>query len=852
MFADSASGAPARCLALHALAVSCMQLGRLAEARRCVNAGLVLATEARLPARLAELQATSALLWFHAEAPDRALQELDRAVARAPRASLATLRGQRAHLLFRLGRFEEGLAETERALAGDVGGGPTAAPTLGRDPDTVTARILTNRALACAYRGRHPEALTDLERSLGLYRGAGAEALVAQTLHNLAFVAGRAGDVPRAQRLYDEARAAYERLGLPLHQLMVDCAELHAEARLIPEAKAALAAAADALSAAGFGADAADAKLALAEACLAAGDPQGALAAAEEAGAAFARQGRASWEALAHEVAARVLREELEAAGDWRRFAASARASARALRLAGWPAEALQVGVAGARTALFAGTVGVETAGLAMAQRVLAEVGSPDLRSADRLAAAHAEALELLTAGDAEAALVAIRAGLDAPTEAVPGSDRSAIAALRRPGAPAMAETAAAIALRTGSPDRVLEWAERSRRLGDHMLRRAGMPLDAVLENLGPRTLVEFVAVLGTVHAVVVSEQRLDLVHCGRLDRLAEPCAELLFGLRRIVSVGASRADAATSTAMWTVLRRALSCLDRMLGRVFGGEGAHTSADLREVVVVPTGPLHAVPWGLLPSFAERSVTVARSALACPRPHRIRTRGVLLVAGPGPASADEEVERLSQVWHRGSNSAVRVLTGSAASREAVLDASGRADVVHLATHGRFRADSPAMSLLDLSDGPITLHELARGRPIPECLVLSACDAGRFGSEAHGLADGDGIASVLDPGPGETAFTIASVTPVMDRVMPAIAVRLHERLAAGDSPPDALTAARRATASVGSEDERLAAASLVCHGATGPPDGATSAVPTALRARSGGLPGAASFWLGESSA
>jgi tetratricopeptide (TPR) repeat protein len=850
--ADRSTRPEARCLALHALAVSCMQLGRLAEARRCVSAGVALAEEAQLHGRLAELQATSALLWFHAEAPDRALAELDRAAAGAPLGSVATLRGQRAHLLFRLGRFEAGLAETERALAA-VPDQPPAVPAdaaMGRDPGTVTARILTNRALALAYRGRGADAVADLERALGLYRAAGADALAAQALHNLAFVAGRAGDFPRARRLYDEALADYERLGLPLHQLMVDRAALFAEARLIPEAQAALAAAAEALSDAGYGADAAEALLALAEACIAGGDHGGAIVAAGEASRAFTRQSRPSWGALAAELEARVRREELEAAGDWRGVAASARSSASSLQKAGWPAEAVEAALAGARAALFgSGRLAEGAPDVDLGRAILADLGAADLRGAERLAAAHVEVLDRLATGDTGAALAAARDALCGSVDIgrpaappAPVSERAAIAALRRPVAASLSESALAIALRDGSPDLVFEWAERRRHLGLRRPLARRVRLDGLQRTLGDRILIELVAVFGSLHAVVVSADGADLVDCGPLDRLAEHCAELLFSLRRLVSPGARRTDAATSQAMWTVLRRSLDAVDRALGSAVGSAGGAQRASGREVVVVPAGPLHALPWGLLPSLGDRTVTVAPSAAACPLEHPLprpqpggTARRVTLVAGPGVASADEEVEKLAELWQRGSNAEVTVLTGSAASSAGVVAAAARSDVAHLAVHGRLRADSPSMSSLELADGPITLHELARGGSLPRCLVLSACDAARAENGSRELADGESLGSVLEPPPGGTSFAIASVAPVVDRVMPTVAAALHERLVEGQAPPAALAAARRALRWAGSKDERLAGSSFVCHGATSPPP----------------LPGITGSRLGESS-
>ncbi len=57
--------------------------------------------------------------------------------------------------------------------------------------------------------------------------------------------------------------------------------------------------------------------------------------------------------------------------------------------------------------------------------------------------------------------------------------------------------------------------------------------------------------------------------------------------------------------------------------------------------------------------------------------------------------------------------------------AALDGAG---LVHIASHGDFRADSPMFSSLRMVDGPLTVHDLERLRSAPHRLVLSACESG----------------------------------------------------------------------------------------------------------------------------
>ncbi len=404
----------ARCTAFRAAALACIQLGELDEARQQVTAGLAIASSTPLPRQLGELQATSALLWFHAELPDRALNELDAALdgleardtldRETALEAAAPLYGQRAHLLFRLGRYEEGLADTDRALA-------TLSGSRAGGTETIEARVLSNRAIAHIYRGCYAPAMVDLARALDLHSDAGAELLVAQVLHNLGFVATRLGDVPLALRRFDEALVAYVRLGLPTHQLMVDRCELLTMARLIPEARRAAAEAADALEKAGLAADAADARLSLAEACMADQDLPAAVEAAAEAELAFERQGRHAWAVLARDVQERVHRAGL---AEPLTVHASASRSVAALEGAGWHLGALDGRVAAARAALAAGRSDLARAALQdIAAGAGTGTGAVEPPVAERVLRMHAAALERLAIGQPGAALDALRQGLE-------------------------------------------------------------------------------------------------------------------------------------------------------------------------------------------------------------------------------------------------------------------------------------------------------------------------------------------------------------------------------------------------------------------------------------------------------
>jgi len=147
-----------------------------------------------------------------------------------------------------------------------------------------------------------------------------------------------------------------------------------------------------------------------------------------------------------------------------------------------------------------------------------------------------------------------------------------------------------------------------------------------------------------------------------------------------------------------------------------------------------------LPWAALPSVHGRPIVVAPSLstwLDLMRRRRPRRRRIALVAGPGLPHASREVRHLAELYPDAS-----LLSSRAATASSVAAALDGAAVAHVACHGRFRADSPLFSSLELADGPLTALDLQRLRRAPDVLVLSACDlalSDRFpGDELLGMA------------------------------------------------------------------------------------------------------------------
>jgi CHAT domain-containing protein len=125
----------------------------------------------------------------------------------------------------------------------------------------------------------------------------------------------------------------------------------------------------------------------------------------------------------------------------------------------------------------------------------------------------------------------------------------------------------------------------------------------------------------------------------------------------------------------------------------------------------------------------------------------------------------------------------------ARRPVLVEGSGEYEVVHLATHSRFRADSPLFSSLELADEPLWVYDVYNLRLRASLVTLSACDTGQGrlrGQELLGLTRGflaAGAASVL-----------VSLWAVDDRSTAALMRAFYGRLQSGLNRAGALQAAQ----------------------------------------------------------
>jgi tetratricopeptide (TPR) repeat protein len=665
------------------------------------------------------------------------------------------------------------------------------------------------------------------------YELAGQEWECATARHNRGLVAAASGRVPEALQYLADASRRYEELGTPMPDVAIDRCAVLLSAGLAADAWAETDDAARVL-APGQG-QAGSLKFAellffSAKAALAAGQPLAARERAENAARHFRRQGRQWWTARN----SLVLAQSRYAGGDTGigvyRLARSAARNLAAIRTDESPAAHLLAGrlalgrgardvaerylTAAARhrrsgptnsridawlaQALLCQLHDRESAMLSSCRRGLGiledyqrTLGATELRAAvtahgkelvamgQRAAVRRGSGAQILAWSERWRATVQVVAPLRPPSDSEFGRDVSALREVCRQLDRDEVTGPQAVALRRERSR--LEAAVRARVLrapGMAAARNRPFMLRPLLEALNGSVLIELIELDGVLRAVTVNRSGIRVHDVGESSQAAREVDFARFLLRRLAG-----------GRPVPFPERSIAEAGELLEAALLGPAAD-QIDSDAVVVVPHGRLNAVPWGLLPALRDKSVSVNASAaswlrvVSAPVPVR---RKVVVVGGPGLRSGDVELASLSARYPDAT-----VMADGQATADRVLKELDSCWLAHLAAHGRFRADNPLFSSLQLEDGPLNVYDFESLRRAPHRLVLSSCESGR-GAPA-GADELLGLASSLMP--MGTVGVVAAVVPVSDQMTPAFMDRLHKHVARGAGFPEALRLARSA--------------------------------------------------------
>lgn len=205
--------------------------------------------------------------------------------------------------------------------------------------------------------------------------------------------------------------------------------------------------------------------------------------------------------------------------------------------------------------------------------------------------------------------------------------------------------------------------------------------------------------------------------------------------IERLLRIFRTNLDAAERTA--PNQREALTAQARLvLGRLYQRLLSGLALDgCRSLVVVPHGPLHYLPFHalydgeryLIERFAVSYAPSAALYRVCSARVQRQQHGRALVLAHSHGGhlpfALEEGEAVAK--------ALRApLHREEMATRALLESAGRrAGTIHIAAEGRFRADAPLFSHIELADGPLTTADVFNLELQAGLVTLSACETGR---------------------------------------------------------------------------------------------------------------------------
>lgn len=294
--------------------------------------------------------------------------------------------------------------------------------------------------------------------------------------------------------------------------------------------------------------------------------------------------------------------------------------------------------------------------------------------------------------------------------------------------------------------------------------------------------LLEFFAARGQFILFLVTQDTIEAVHLDTAVTSVQQTLQLLWLNLRSVPRSSTRQLTHLTQNAQTVLQQ---LYQQLLQPV-----AHKLRGFKKWIVVPHGPLHYLPFHALHDGQRYLVedveisTLPGSSLLRFCYAAAKQDGPMVAVGHSYDGrlphAVSEAKEIAAHWQGHAFLEENATLGQIES----LLANGR--ILHLATHGDFRADNPLFSGLALADGWLTTIDIFNLKLRASLVTLSACQTGRSviggGDELLGL-----MRAFLGAG---AASLIASFWAVEDESTSLLMRQLYQNLAQGETKASAL--------------------------------------------------------------
>lgn len=309
--------------------------------------------------------------------------------------------------------------------------------------------------------------------------------------------------------------------------------------------------------------------------------------------------------------------------------------------------------------------------------------------------------------------------------------------------------------------------------------------LQAVRDALAPETvLVEYFQAHDRILACIADRTDLRILPVSLASRVASHLRLLQFQLSKF-RLGSDYVTAFGDS----LLEATMAHLQALHGELLAPVWSRLRG--RHLLVVPHGFLHHVPFHALfdgHDYVVDACTVSYAPSAsvyvlCERQPPASACGAL-VLGVADENAPEIEAEARQV--AATLPGAELYLGPTATAAVLRERGAASRVIHIASHGRFRADSPMFSGIRLGDGYLNVYDLYRARLPADVVTLSGCATGQSllgpGDELLGLVRG------LFAAGARTLVT--SLWDVHDRSTAALVTSFYGKFCAGIPPAEAL--------------------------------------------------------------